>query len=154
MTDHFTKEIRTFPRRREGTNSARAHATNRAQVGIVGEAVILAHFREDFLLQEGHIVRAQRIVFHRAIALHSPSGSPVLLTFNLVRVETGIEKDPDRDRHLSPMNEIVKDHRNADVALLPDVGVAILKDHHDRRRDRADRTLSPERIAAGSEMIG
>ena len=130
MADHLAKEIGTFPGGRKGTDSTRTHPADRPHGGIIGELVGFPHLRKDLLLEKGHIVGAQRVVFHAAVSFYSRGGFPPLPPVELVGKEPRIEKDPDRDRHLALVDQIIKDDRHADVTRLVHIGMAILEDHH------------------------
>ena len=130
MADHLAKEIGTFPGGRKGTDSTRTHPADRPHDWIAGEPVGFPHLRKDLLLEKGHVIGAQRVVFYAAVSFHARGGSPALPSVELVGKESWIEENPDRNRHLTPVDQIIKDNRNANIARLVHIGMSILEDHH------------------------
>ena len=88
---------------------------------------------ENFLLEEGHIIGIERVVFHTPVPFHPFRSFPTLPALNLICKESRIEKNPDRHRHSALMNQVVKYDGHAQVTRLAHVGMTVLKHHQGGR---------------------
>ena len=85
VAEHLAEQVRPLPGGREGADAARADAADGPAGRVLPQVIVLAHFRQDLLLQEARILVREGIVLEAAI------GRPVVQ-------EARHNKHPDRHR--------------------------------------------------------
>src|SRR5258706_890735 len=67
LAEHFSERFGPLPCNGKRTDAARTHSTDGAHFRVVGEFVLLADFRQNFLQQELGVLIAERVVLEAAV---------------------------------------------------------------------------------------
>ena len=130
---HLAKRVGPLPGDRKCADAAARNAADRVALRIVREWVILVNCGQNFGDQKLGVVVAERVVFKAAILrLRIPAG----LRRQFIFLVAWVDKYADRHRHVALVDEIVEHDGHAEIAVLVDVRVAVLKDHQRGRLRR------------------
>lgn len=126
VAEDFAKLVGPLPGHCEGANTATADAANRPAIRIVGYVVLLMDFGDNLLQEEGGVFVAQCVVFDAPIrGPRSPAGFRREFCIQM----SWVDEYADGYGHLFGMDQIVEYGGNPKIAILLEVGVAVLKDH-------------------------
>src|SRR5688572_3615883 len=114
----------------ERADGATARAADSATRRVVGQPILLPHFRQQFFDQEAGVLVVDRVVLLRPIV--RVAGADAVGKY--VAALTGRDEDADGDRDGLRVDEVLQYLRYAERSGWIDCARAILEDEHVRRR--------------------